>query len=75
LIKHTGVKAFLIILFSLGVNTPLLAALLLEISFVEIPRSFLLRGVSLLIKFFIKIVLKKKLKHTFYLIESNFQNY
>jgi len=70
LIKHTGVKAFLIILFSLGVNTPMLAALLLEISFVEIPRS-LLRGVSLLIKFFIKIVLKKKLKHTFYLIESN----
>jgi len=35
------------ILFSLRVNTPLLAALLLEISFVEIPRS-LLRGVSLL---------------------------
>ena len=34
-------------LFSLRVNTPLLAALLLEISFVEIPRS-LLRGVSLL---------------------------
>jgi hypothetical protein len=32
-------------LFSLRVNTPLLAALLLEISFVEIPRS-LLRGVS-----------------------------
>ena len=32
-------------LFSLRVNTPLLAALSLEISFVEIPRS-LLRGVS-----------------------------
>jgi len=31
-------------LFSLRVNTPLRAALLLEISFVEIPRS-LLRGV------------------------------
>jgi hypothetical protein len=34
--------------FSLRVNNPLLAALLLEISFVEIPLS-LLRGVSLLI--------------------------
>jgi hypothetical protein len=34
-------------LFSLRVNTPLLAALLLEISFVEIPRS-VLRGVSFL---------------------------
>jgi hypothetical protein len=35
-------------LFSLRVNTPLLVALLLEISFVEIPRS-LLRGVSLVL--------------------------
>jgi hypothetical protein len=34
-----------VFLFSLRVNTPLLAALLLEISFGEIPRS-LLRGVS-----------------------------
>jgi hypothetical protein len=36
---------YMIRLFSLRVNTPLLAALLLEISFVEIPRS-LLRGDS-----------------------------